>query len=426
MQAQKSAVPRRCVPRTLATVLSMAGAGIACAEEPSPWYVGASQAVTHDSNVYRAPNKQSDTYSSTGLLGGFDQPVSRQRFYGAANVRYNKYGSQSTLDNTSYGVNAGWDWATIEKLSGTLGGYANQNLASFDNNATVPITTRNILKTDQVSATARWGGDGLLTLDTSYAHSRVRYSAPEYLASTSDGDSASVGATYRFGPDLRVGTGFRYSRTKSPFAVALVAVPTGPDDYQPNTSHGRNLDLTMAWATTAQTGVNARLSWTRQSNSGVSGRDFSGLTGSLAANYTPTAKLAFSASAGRDAGTYASFFNFPTRGTATPVSGLSENSQTTDTYALGASYAATAKIAVNASLQYGRARLVDSVAVGGAGSSSERDDITKSAALGVSWAIARSVQLGCNVSHSSRRTTGANGFGYNDDLASCSAQFTLR
>ena len=427
MQAQKSTVPRRCLlPRSLAAVLVMAAAGIACADEPSPWYVGVSQALTHDSNVYRTPNRQSDTYSSTGLLGGFDQPVSRQRFYGTANVRYNKYNSQGTLDNTSYAVNAGWDWATIEKLSGTLGAYANQSLAGFDNNATVPLTTRNILKTDQLSATGRWGGDGLLTLDASYAHSRVRYSAPEYLSSTSNGDSASIGGSYRLGADLRVGTAFRYTRTESPFAIAIVPAPTGPGDYQSNTSHGRNLDLTLSWASTAQTSVNTRLSWTRQTNTGVSGRDFSGLTGSLAANYAPTAKLAFSVGASRDAGTYASFFNFPTTGTTTPIRGLSESSQTTDSYSLGANYAATAKISLTAGLQYGHARLVDSFAVGAGTTTGERNDNTRSATLGASWAIARSVQLGCNVAHSSRSVSGANGFSYNDDTASCSAQFTLR
>ena len=410
----------------LLAALAASSSGVAWADEPTPWYVGASEAFTHDSNVYRAPNAQADSYASTALLGGFDQPVGRQRFYAAANVAYNKYRDQSTLDNTSYGVNAGWDWATIENLSGTLSAVANQSLASFDNNATVPLTTRNLLKTDQLGATARFGGAGIATLDAAYAHSRVRYSAPEYLSSTSNGDSASIGGSYRVDPDIRIGTGLRFTRTVSPYAVALVAAPAGLDDYQSNTSNGRNLDLTANWATTAQTGVNARLSWTRQTNSGASDRDFSGFTGALSGNYAPTAKLLFSASASRDAGTNASFFNFfgptPTRA----IQGLSENSQTTEAYALGVNYAATAKIAVTAGVQYSHAKLVDTTAIGGASSSTERSDNAHSVSLGATWAIARAWQLGCNALHYTRSLSGNTGFSYSGNTVSCSAQLTLR
>ena len=426
MQVHTLATPRhRRLPLLIATLAATSG-GVAWADEPTPWYLGASQAFTHDSNVYRAPDAQSDTYSSTSLLGGFDQPVGRQRFYATANVAYNKYRHESTLDNTSYGVNAGWDWATIEQLSGNLNAAANQALASFDNNATVPLTTRNLLKTDQLGTSIRWGGVGLLTLDGTYAHSRVRYSAPEYLSSTSNGDSASLGGSYRVDPDIRVGTGLRFSRTVSPYAVPLVPAPAGPDDYQSNTSNGRNVDLTLNWTTTAQTGVNARLSWTRQTNSGASERDFSGFTGSLAGNYAPTAKLLFSASASRDAGTNASFFNYFGPTPSRTVQGLSENSQTTEAYALGVSYAATAKIAVNAGVQFSHAKLVDTFAVGGASSSTERSDNARSASLGATWAIARAWQLGCNVLHYTRSLSGNAGFSYSGDTASCSAQLTLR
>ena len=142
MQIHKLEMSRCPSSRLLIAALAAATCGAVWADEPSPWYVGASQALTHDSNVFRVPNGPSDTYSDTSLFGGFDQPVSRQRFYAAANLHYSKYSSQSALDNTSYGVNAGWDWATIESLSGNLGASANQSLAARDNNTTQALTAR--------------------------------------------------------------------------------------------------------------------------------------------------------------------------------------------------------------------------------------------------------------------------------------------
>ena len=114
MQANKK-TSRFCHRPLIAALATLAGAA-AWADEPSPWYLGVSQALTHDSNVYRVPDGVGDNYSSTGLLGGFDQPIGRQRLHGSANIRYNKYQDETTLDNTSYGVAAGWDWETIEKM----------------------------------------------------------------------------------------------------------------------------------------------------------------------------------------------------------------------------------------------------------------------------------------------------------------------
>ena len=414
MHAQKIQARSCATLRPLIAVLAVAAGASAWADEPSPYYIGASQAFTHDSNVYRIAGGPADSYSSTGLLGGFDQTISRQRIYGSANVNYNKYRSLGTLDNTSYGVNAGWDWATIDTLSGNLNASANQSLATLNNNASQPLAARNILKTEQFGTSVRWGGEGLLNLVGSYAHSRVRYSAPEYLSSQSSADATSVGVNYRLGADVTVGTALRYTRTDSPYALQ----PT-PGNYQPNTANGRNLDLTANWRTTEQTGVNARLSWTRLTNSGLGALDFSGLTGAVSATYAPTAKLTFNAGVSRDAGTYSSLFNYPGAASGTTLQGLSAYSQTTDTYSLGVGYAATAKISLNAGVQYNHARLIDASGNGHA-------DNTRSATLGANWAIARNWLLACNVAHASRTLEGNAGFSYTDNTASCSAQFTLR
>jgi hypothetical protein len=423
------------VLRTLATALAAASACGAWADEPSPYYIGVSQSLMHTSNVNNSTaDPVGDYYSSTGLVGGFDQMISRQHLYANAHLNYNKYRHESRLDNTGYGVAAGWDWATIETLSGNISASANRSLASLDNTAGLqPNATgeKNLLKTEQISTSVLWGGTGPLGIQGNFAHSQVKYSAIESLASESSANSAGVGLFYRLGPTLRVGTGVRFSRTETPYATLIdpLGSRTDPGNYNSNTATGRNVDLTADWRLTEQTGLDARLSWTRQSNSTAGSLDFSGLTGAVTARYAPTAKLSFNASASRDAGTNASFFNVASTAPSTPstttptttttVNGLSQTSQTNNSYALGAGYLATAKINVSLGLSFNQSKLIDAL-----GQAS--DNNTRVATLGVNWAVARNWQLGCSFARATSNTTGSTESSYGVNTTGCTAQVTLR
>src|SRR6266436_4482934 len=102
--------------------------------ETSPYYIGVSQAFTHDNNVFRRPDNGTlpvlaDTLSSTGLLGGIDQPFGRQHFFANGTAATNRHKNLDQLNNTSYGLAAGLDWSTVERLSGNVRASANQSLA---------------------------------------------------------------------------------------------------------------------------------------------------------------------------------------------------------------------------------------------------------------------------------------------------------
>ena len=430
MQALTIHAPRQRLLKPLIVALAAASSCAAWADdEHSPFYIGGKQTFLRDSNVFRTPDAVHDYYSITGLLGGFDQKISRQRVYATANVEANKYHNNTVLDNTSYGVNAGWDWETIESLTGTFNVNANQNLATFNGNANQPLNNeRNLVKTDQVSTSIRWGGQGILTLEGNYAHSRVRYSAPEFLVNESSADTASIGGYYRAGAFLKLGVAVRGTRTESPYAVPKTGAPVGsvnPDDFDSNTTKGTNLDLLADWRYSEQTGVNARLSYTRQTNSRSEIQDFSGLTGALKATYVPTAKLTFEAELARDAGTNAGFFNNVGTPGSTPL-GLTQNSQTSDSASLGVRYAATAKINANAIYRYRHAKILNTQT---GAASSEQTDKLNTVGLGVTYDILRSVQLGCTYAHESRDVTGTAtiaAFAYKANVFGCSAQFLLK
>lgn len=431
MQAALFHVRHRRALRPIVAAAAAMASGIAGAQaqDPNPYYIGVRQAITHDSNVYRIPNGVGDNFATTSLLAGFDQPIGRQRLYARGDLSYSKYQDETSLDNTSYGVTAGWDWATIERLSGNVFVSATRGLANRNDITNNTQRVKNVVTADQIGASVRWGGEARLNLEASYSHSRARYSAPQSLASESNTDYGSVGAFYRLSPDLRIGTALRYTRKESPFGVVApgVLIALGPDDYRSNTTNGRNLDFIVDWRYTEKTGVNARLSYTRETNSAIGARDFSGLTGAIAATYAPTAKLAFSASLSRDANTTSSFFNYTAVSAGIPftINGIAEGRQTTDTLALAGTYAATAKINVNAGLQYRRGKLVNSASLLNASASSEQNDTVKSASLGATWQITRNWDAACSVARESRSISGT-GFSYDANIATCSAQITLR
>lgn len=417
----------------VATLVTLASCGTWAQEDRSPYYIGGTQGFTHDSNVYRQSPSipdpdgkgRGDTFSSTGLVGGFDQPYGRQRFFGTATLNYNRYFDHSRLNNTSYGVNAGWDWETLYKLSGSFNVLADQSLATFNGNQTIPTTNRNLLKTEQVSASVRWGGAGRLGLVGDYSHSRVRYSAPEYQNSNSDGDTGSLGVTYSINPDITTGIAFRVTQSSSNNGLQ-----TAPNTFTPNTNTGRNIDLTLKYRYTEQTAFNARLSFTNQGNSDAPGQDFSGVTGSISATYAPTGKLGFNLTYNRDAGTNGVFFNTigttPNGGLIAPVGGLYENSQITDSVTLGSTYAATAKINATANVSYRRAKIANGNAGISNAAGNNYNDIYSSQSLGIQYAVLRPLSVACNYSHEVRRVTASNNGDYSANVVGCVGTFTFR
>jgi len=395
--------------------------------DPSPYYIGVSQAFTHDSNVYRVPDGRADTYSSTSLLGGFDQPLGRQRVFGRAYVTDNRYRDQTTLDNVSYSINTGIDLETVENLSGRLSGTFNQSLASAPSTAGTPTATRNISNTETIEALIRWGGPSLLSIEGSANYSNVGYSAVEYQQSEFNHSGASLNLFYHGGGPLRVGMGIRGDVTHTP--QAFVDPATG--QVQSTRLTGTYFDLLADYEVTGQIGANGRLSYTRQDSSGGGDVVFSGWTGNIGLSWQVTGKTSLHVDAARDAGfnatTYNTFaFTQTANGIAlTPVVAVYQNNQLTTSAGVSASYAATAKIAAFASARYQRAEHLNVFTAPGT-PAPDVIDISKILALGASYQITRSWGAGCNMSYEQRDVSGGTNFSYDAKAISCSTQFTWR
>lgn len=400
----------------LLTVACGHQAATAQASDPNPYYIGVSQSFTRDSNVGRvsgSASSSSDTISSTGLNAGLNQPFGRQRLRVDANVTGNRYATNSNLNNTGYGLNAALDLSTIERLSGTLRYSNNQGLANFYSPLTPVLSDRNVQKTQEFAASALLGGVTVLSFTADLSHRQLSNSAAAYQAQEYSQNAGSVGVRYRFSGALDAGVALRMTRGSYPNFPALGG-GTQTDDL-----NRRDIDLTSSWTPTGLTTVNGRVSFSRQTHSVASSRDFSGATGSLTVQHKPAGRLSYSASLSRDTGTENSFFT-TVGANGSVISLANDSSQISTQFTLGANYDVTAKIQANASVR------VQRLQVGTSGLGSNGTDIVNGFGLGLTYDPLRNLRIAASVGTERRSTSSALSNDYRSNTVGISARYTLQ
>lgn len=388
--------------RLLPLAAALCAAGGAHAQS-TPYYVGVSQSFTHESNIYRTRNNEiSDTISTTSLFGGVDQMVGRQRVYGNATVSANKFMDNGTLDNTGYGLKAGVDWATIERISGTVELNANQSLARYENS--VGETDKNTLRDLTFRAVARVGVVTRLTAETGYTYRRVDYSLNAYRARNFDQNAVSTGLRYRFSGALTGGAALRFTKGEYP-------------DQNPRDEYDRrDIDFTATWTPTGNSSVSGRISLSDTSHSVSNSADFSGVTGDLTWDWRPTGKLRFVTSLTRDTGEEISLLG----GSADQVL---TNSRISTSIGTRATYEVTSKVVADASVRYVNRKLDLSLQ----NQSADGGDNTRFVSLGLRWMAMRSLTLGCSLGYESRSSSARLlSAPYDSRSASCYGQFALQ
>jgi hypothetical protein len=413
----------RLVPLAL-PALALLLAGTAAAQT-SPWYVGASQTITHESNLYRLTDSaavpagvsKSDTIYSTALLGGLDLPVSRQRLYGTATLRASRFQDNDVLDNDGYTLRAGIDWATINRLSGNVDLSANRNLARFNSDTEIGLLTRqNIENNQRLAATVRLGVVTQYTAEASLEHQRTDYSAAEYNSRENRRTTGTLGLRWRPGGSNVFGAGLRHTDGEYPRSTPLAGGGFAADNY---TRTG--LDLIANVEVGGASRIDTRLTLGRTRYDLADQRDTSGVTGFVAWIWRPGAKLQLDTRLTRDTGQDSYFSGSPL------VDGAVDTSRTTTALRLRADYAATAKIRVNAGLSFAQRDLVRTLPPNAFFPVSARgDDDTTELTLGATWEPTRSVVVGCDVGHEKRSVDGTLSLPYSANRLGCYAQVFLR
>lgn len=413
-------ISRNC--RLQALALSCSALATATVQaQANPYFVGVSQSFTHESNLFRVATNQprtSDTFGTTTLFGGIDQPFGRQRLQAELAAGYSRYKDNDQLNNTRYRASIALDWETVEKLSGRLGYTINQSLARYGADEGPTLTSRNLERSQELLALARYGRESLLAAEASFAHRQLDYSASAFAFKELRQDAIRLGLLYRPSGLLTLGAAGRYTKGKYPFAVE-----PSPGFFLADEFTRKDLDITALWVPTGQSTVNARLSYTKSSHDAVTTRDLSGATGAFSWDYKPTGKLSFTTTLVRDSGSESAFFEL---GQGRPGS-IGDNSQLSTILDLRGVYEATAKIEVELGASHTERDLVRAFALpsGGASTVAGTDRLDEFR-LGVSYAPTRSIKLACSIGHERRSASSAVSYPYRADIASCMGQFRLQ
>lgn len=416
---------RTCTAATLPTVnapvlrcsliCALALGATAAHSQSSPFYVGIAQAVSHESNLFRLADgvatpatvkKRSDTVSTTSLVAGIDQPISRQRLRGNVVLRTSQYASNSSLNSEGYSLDLGLDWQTINRISGTLGVGSQSNQRRFDPNET--NVGKNIETGNQVSAVARMGVVTPLTLEAGLNWNEVNYSAATYQRAEYSQTGVSLGATYRLGGATTVGATLRSSRTSY----------NSPGDDRDRTG----LDLTVNWVPSGLTTLYGRLGYSRIDAKLPGISDFNGLTGEIRGGWQATGKIRLNGLLMHDTGQNSSFLSLAdTRLTSTDYSTTTTRLQLTADYAMSAKVSMVAGVGLtHRALNNSQFNLIfGSVALTGS-------DDTTVLNLGARWRPTRGIQLGCDLVHEQRRASSSLSLPYSNNAFSCSGQLTIQ
>lgn len=405
--------------RTLSLCLGFAFAGGALAET-TPYYIGVNQAFSYNSNLFSSQtNELSSGYSTTSIVGGFDQPVGRQRFYGSGNIGYNYFFNEDAreLNSSSFGLNLGWDWQTIERLSGTARLTSNQSLVYY-NIAGGPSTVgqKNIQNVNQFELTGRYGISPDFGLNLGYTYRKVDFSAKSYADDEYNQNGASIGLSYGSHGIWVFGGSFRFTRTVYPYYPHPF-----PSTELGDQGDGKNFDLTAKWTPNGLSTVDVRLSYSDIHYDINEARDFNGFNGSVAWNWQATGKirstLTFISAPGY-ASTFYAFIGEPVR---------IDNSQFARSVRWNGTYLATGKTSFTASLNLTKDYLTQTIFA----ATQSGSDLYTTGSLGVSYTPTRNSLLSCNVSYTDRTASDSAerygmSYAYNGTSVSCSGQLVLQ
>lgn len=366
-----------------------------------PYSFGATQSVSQESNLLRAESGQvvpdglsrSDTVHATVFQGRIEQPIGRQRLFGDASIRRSQFQRNSVYDSTGYRLTAGLDWATVQRLSGSLKWNAQRQLAQFSNDEAGILSRRNVEQTRQAESALRWGVSARLAAEATLTWREVDFSAPEFASREFRQGSVYLGLRHELSGAAWWSVGLRQARGTYPqFRQAA------DDSFEADHFERKELDLRSTFKPTGASDLEARLGLGRTRYESATSRDVSGLFGTLAWNWRPSGRLRLRTQWSRDP-SQDSYFLDTLFGRGT----LSYDRVAT-TFQLRADHLLTAKTSWYAAWGWTDRSLVRSIEVASLAVPALRSgDRTYQYAIGLRWQPTHSLLVGLDVNAEARR-----------------------
>lgn len=386
-----------CVGAVLGALLLPAGAMAA----DDTFSLTAGQVFQFDDNVYRvAPGvrpfgqSQSDRISITSLRADFDRQYSLQRLRASANFARIGFQRFDTLNYDTQGGELRWDWALGHRLTGRLSVDQSQSardLADVGGSRSSIGTSRSL----------RFSGDYWWHPDWSVGAGIERFSSTysDVASQTSDYEALR--------PELRL-----TYRPRSGNQIALVGRFT--DGTYPNRQAGvlsddgfeqTDLQLSGRWQLTGHSRLNGYAGVTRRQHPNLTYRDYTGPTGRLTYDWTPTGKLAVSATLRREIGARDDLF---------------DNFVVTRAASFTPSWAVSGRVLVQGAVEWRKRDFRGDPGL--LSGSQSRDDITRTYSLSLSYTPIDPLRLAVSIGRYRRSSDDPNA-GYTANVGTVSAQY---
>lgn len=344
--------------------------------------------IEKDDNVTRvSAGKLSDTITSLGVGLRYNQRFSQQRVVVDVDVAKYDY-DKLPLNYNTVNYAAAWYFKAGERISGIAS--AERRQFRDVTNGTAGVVSRRTEHNEVVEGGYKLGAAYKVT--AGLLHNASTSTDPNSWDGNPDVTSARLGIAY----DLASGSNaaLRYRHGDGKYQTGIV--PDFKDDEVEALAH---------WQATVKTSVDGRLAHLRREHSGAPARDFSGMVGSIAANWEITAKTRLMGGYARDMGSYL----FGTGGHTS-----------SDRWFIGPVWRPTVQTAVSARYEYENRKWDD---VTGSADAGRRDKFNVFA-LGLDWQVMRTV--GVQVQwRNERRSSSLPIFDYRANVLGVSAKLTI-
>ena len=398
------------IRRTLSILLAvLAPALTAHAKEGDRVNFAVGTGITYDDNLLRLPDGvspravgvPSDSRSAfvNQIFGKVivDVPVSRQRFVADFTVGHNRYsGAYDYLDWTGINGNARWLYQFGNYWKGELGYNRRTDLAGFADYRN--FDRRNVRTTDELGLSADYWLVRNWRLSGGVNHTRARNSDTAFRTLDVDQTWVEGGVKYESSQANFVRVVGRYTYGSYPERPAPTLVSdTSFDQYELATDGN--------WVLSPATRLYGRAGYTRRTFPNLA-RDFSGPTGRVNLDWTPTVKTGVTFLARREIGA---------------VEDVTSTYVITNAAGVSPYWLVTPKVRLDANLEYQRRDYAGDPVIAGI---PQIEDRIRYAGLGLRWAPTYNWLLSAGYRYGSRSSNFA-ARQFNDNTAYGTVQFNF-
>jgi exopolysaccharide biosynthesis operon protein EpsL len=367
-----------------------AGTALAAFDETDVIQIEANASIARDNNLYRlpdadprlfgiSPDRKSDTVRTLGLGLKVDKTISRQRFLADLDVTDISYNRNDNLDHIGQDMRGSWFWRVGNYWDGELGYRRRKYLAGF---ADTRLTFKDLITSEKYLASGGYQFHPRWRIGAEAYTREATHSTATRRTNDFEGSGVALSLTYRtpaqntFGAELR--------RTEGEYPNRAVSgLPIFDSSF---TEH--EVNALVAWRLSGALRLDGAVGWTERKHENFAARDFSGVTGRLAANWEPTGKIRVRIMGNRD---------------IRSLEDVVSNYVLVNSLTVSPLWAVTSKIALQGDFIYETREYLGDPGIVIAGAQA-RDDTLKTARLGIIYSPFRYVDMTVSYERGDRRS----------------------